>query len=122
MVVLTSEWPSNSCTVRMSVPDCNKCVAKLWRKVCTDTGLTIPASGTASFKARCSLSSNKWCRRSMPLRGSTDKVGEGNNQHQPQVCAKARVFHLQRIGYLHPGALRLPVGLPQFAGRHHLLA
>ena len=31
MVVDTSECPSNSCTVRMSVPDCKRCVAKLWR-------------------------------------------------------------------------------------------
>ena len=29
MVVLTSEWPSSSCTVRMSVPDWSRCVAKL---------------------------------------------------------------------------------------------
>ena len=33
MVVLTSLWPSGSCTMRMSVPDCRKCVANLWRRV-----------------------------------------------------------------------------------------
>ena len=27
VVVLTSLWPSSSCTVRMSVPDCSRCVA-----------------------------------------------------------------------------------------------
>ena len=31
MVVLTSLWPSSSCTVRMSVPDCSRCVANEWR-------------------------------------------------------------------------------------------
>lgn len=29
--MLTSLWPSNSCTVRISVPDCSRCVAKEWR-------------------------------------------------------------------------------------------
>ena len=33
-------------------PDCSKCVAKLWRRVCTDTGLTIPANGTAISNER----------------------------------------------------------------------
>ena len=31
MVVLTSAWPSSSCTLRMSYPDCNRCVANEWR-------------------------------------------------------------------------------------------
>jgi len=31
MVVLTSECPSSSWTVRMSVPLCSRCVAKQWR-------------------------------------------------------------------------------------------
>ena len=30
MVVPASEWPSNSCSVRMSVPDCRRWVAKEW--------------------------------------------------------------------------------------------
>jgi hypothetical protein len=33
MVVLTSEWPSSSCTVRMSVPACSRWVAKEWQGV-----------------------------------------------------------------------------------------
>ena len=56
IVVLTSECSSNSCTVRMSVPDCNKCAAKLWRKVYTETGLQMPACATAFFSARCNRS------------------------------------------------------------------
>ena len=32
MVVLTSEWPRNSCTVRMSVPACRRWVANEWRR------------------------------------------------------------------------------------------
>ena len=29
-------WHNNSCTVRISYPTCNKCVAKLWRRYDTD--------------------------------------------------------------------------------------
>ena len=61
MVVDTSLWPSNSCT---------------------DTGLQIPACTTARLIAHCKRSSNKWCLRSTPLRGSIDSVGEGNTQNQ----------------------------------------
>ena len=82
MVVLTLLWPSSACTVRMSVPACSKWVANEWRRVCTETGVTMPAVDTAFFKARCCRSSNKWWRRSTPLRGSTENVGEGNNQNQ----------------------------------------
>ena len=47
--------------------------------------LKMPVSGTARLIARCTRSSYKWCRRSTPLRGSIDSVGEGNNQNHPQV-------------------------------------
>ncbi len=39
-----SAWPSIVCTERMSAPFINKSVAKLWRKVCGDTCLVMPAS------------------------------------------------------------------------------
>ena len=60
IVVDTSECPSNSCTVLMSVPVCSKWVAKEWRRVCTDTCLAMPACATAFFSCRVGLSSNKW--------------------------------------------------------------
>ena len=40
-------------------PDCSKCVAKLWRRVCTVTCLAISACPTAFFSWRPSRSSNK---------------------------------------------------------------
>ena len=43
----------------MSVPACSKCVANEWRKVCTDTGLQMPASVTAFLSERCKRSSNR---------------------------------------------------------------
>ncbi len=51
--------------------------------MCTETGLQMPVCETARLIARCKRSSNKWCRRSTPLRGSMDSVGEGNTQNHP---------------------------------------
>lgn len=49
-------------------------VAKEWRNVCADTCLAIAACSTASFSLRSNLSSKRWWRRSIPLRGSTESV------------------------------------------------
>lgn len=48
-----------ACTVGMSVPDCNKCVAKLWRKVCTETGLKMPACATAFSSRRAVIAPHR---------------------------------------------------------------
>lgn len=56
-MVLTSLWPSSSCTVLMSVPACSRCVAKEWRSVCAETCRSRPAAVTARLIPRCKRSS-----------------------------------------------------------------
>ncbi len=70
----------------MSVPDCSICAANEWREVCTETCLAMEACATASFNFRPNLSSNKWCRRSAPVRGSMDSVFDGETQCQAHDC------------------------------------
>ena len=40
--------------IRMSVPFSKRCVAKLWRNVCSVTRLVSPAALTADRQAACS--------------------------------------------------------------------
>src|SRR4051812_29931036 len=47
-------WPSRTWMIRMSVPLSKRCVAKLWRKVCSVTRLVSPAALTADRHAACS--------------------------------------------------------------------
>ena len=39
--------------MRMSTPLSNRCVAKLWRRTCTLTGLSSPATAAANRQAAC---------------------------------------------------------------------
>jgi hypothetical protein len=52
IVVLTSECPSSSCTVRMSYPSSSRCVAKECRNVCGPARLVIPADRAACATQR----------------------------------------------------------------------
>lgn len=51
-----------------------------------------PASATAFLMARWSRSSNKWWRRSTPVAGSTDRVGDGKTQNHPHRCPRLGSF------------------------------
>ena len=42
-----------------------------------------PAFTRAVLIARCSTASSTWCRRTIPLRGSTDGAAAGNRYCQP---------------------------------------
>ncbi len=51
-LLLTSRWPSNSWTVRMSVPSSSRCVANECRKVWHETRFAIPVRREAAVTAR----------------------------------------------------------------------
>jgi len=53
MVVLISLCPRNSCTMRISYPASNRCVANERRNERQLAGFEIPARRTAFFTARC---------------------------------------------------------------------
>src|SRR3974377_85639 len=40
-------WPSNAWMMRMSAPFSSRCVAKLWRRVWTGTGVGMPGAAGA---------------------------------------------------------------------------
>jgi len=110
MVVLTSLWPSSSCTVRMSVPACSKCVAKKWRRVCTDTGLTIPANAIQLSPKVSDLIFGEYGRNTLGLLRTADvvKPRQVNIQHlevQKQQSAERLVMgggrHEVAIEYLY---------------------
>ena len=48
-------------------------MANEWRSVWRVTGLTMPAPAAARFTMRESVSGCAWCRRSTPLRGSSER-------------------------------------------------
>ena len=88
MVVLTSLWPNNSWTVRISWPLSKRCVAKLCRKVWQLPFFVILALSMASFTALWTADSWKWCRRCTLSSGSKYRVVAGNTYcHRHSLCA-----------------------------------
>jgi hypothetical protein len=65
--------------VLLNLPDIDaveqdvRCEA-VWRNVCTEIGLWILARVAATLTAFWMTESLRWCRRTMPARGSVDNV------------------------------------------------
>jgi hypothetical protein len=59
--------------VRMSYPAWSRWVARECRKVCGVTRFGMPASRVACWTARCRPEGFIWWRRTLPLRGSTER-------------------------------------------------
>ena len=92
-MVLKSSWPNNSCTVRMSEPLSNKCVANEWRNVWALAFLFTLLARTALVIARLTAASWAWWRRLTPLRGSTENWLEGKaNCHFHSFAAFGSFF------------------------------
>ncbi len=115
MVVDTSAWPSNSCdvqdvqmprehgctgaaTVRISLPDSSKCVAKECRNVWQLTFFDKPSVSEDFFTDFCRILSCIWCRMTLPDRGSADNFEEGNTYIDEHGCSNAASAWMRKSG------------------------
>jgi len=67
----------------------SRCVAKLYRKLWLVTRLLSPAQRTACVMAWLTEPSWAWCRRLVPIRGSTAKTADGKT-HLPAPLTRTR--------------------------------
>ena len=72
-VLLIAACPSSAWTVRRSVPDSSRWVAKQWRKVCGDTGLPATTWRTAAMAS--ATASLVTCRSGYCLLGNSQERG-----------------------------------------------
>ena len=75
-----------------------QCVANECRSVCGVAGTAIPDARRASRIARWNDGSLRWWRRSMPLRGSTERRSAGNTYCQHYSCAAPLYFRSSACG------------------------
>src|SRR5262245_24907984 len=109
MVVLTSEWPRSSCTVRMSWLSSRRWVAKEWRNVWQLTRLGMAARQGGS--ANRALEDGFVEVMAAPLAGlAIDVAARGRKQPLPRPLApRVRIFSGQSVGQFDPAGSSLEV-------------
>src|SRR5512134_3883259 len=69
----------------MSAPDSSRCVAKQWRSVWHPTGFAMSAQRAAARTALWRALSCMWCRRALPVPGSTQRREAGKTYCHDQT-------------------------------------
>src|SRR5436309_2780988 len=103
-----SVWPSMACTARSSAPRSSRWVAKLWRSLCGEIGLVIPAEAAAGAR-RVDLGGR--IDRDVPLRSEVPEHPAQRHQHaclraDRELVARERDQPREDVSRLHlPGVL-----------------